>query len=57
MRPAPLALAPASARYKIRTYAKAILACGSRVLSFFCRLFFARRAKNNLQRGRNPWLA
>ena len=33
----------------IRTYAKAVLACGSMVLSFFCRSFFARRAKNDLQ--------
>ncbi len=32
-------------------YATALIACGSIVLSFLCRLFFAHRAKNNLHKG------
>jgi hypothetical protein len=31
---------------------KVVFACGSMVLSFFCRFFFARWAKKNLQRGK-----
>jgi len=30
---------------EIRTYAEVILACGSMVLFFFCRFFFARRGE------------
>jgi hypothetical protein len=34
-----------------------MIACGSMVLSFFMEVFFAQRAKKDLQRERNPWLA
>jgi hypothetical protein len=41
----------------IRTYAKAIPACGSMVLFFFVGSFFALRAKKEPTKGKNPWFA
>jgi hypothetical protein len=35
------------------SYTEAVLACGSMVRFFFCRLCFARRAKHNLQGVKN----
>jgi hypothetical protein len=39
----------------IRTYAKAIPACGSMVLFFFCRFFFALQGEKEPTKGKNPW--